>query len=870
MTPPITEELLTAALDYATRGWYVIPLHDVTQGYCSCGTPQCDAPSKHPRIYDWTSTASIDPAQIRHWWTQWPHANVGILTGERSGLAVLDVDPRNGGALALEDLTQSYGPLPDTPMVISGGKGPHHYFGLDGPLRKFDPGPGLNLQADGAQVVAPPSLHQSGNRYAWEASSHPEDMPLAPLPDWLRAMGEAKASALVQGVNLPQILPVVELYTLKVSPRIKYVILTGQDPDDPRHYPSRSEALFAAITALVDAGCDDATIAGVIMDKRYAISEKVWDQKNLKNPYYIEQTKAWGAGEIARARAKHSQLHISGQATPPDAFAVQAQGQPWGSSPWAKAIPVGDFLAQPDPTRPALAQDLVVPGAITLLAAPRGTGKSVTALALGIALASGGVFRGARLPSTRVLLVDRDNPPVVVRKRLGWLGATAGSTLDILTRDDAPSLKEKTAWANFPVDQYDVVLIDSLGAATEGVSEKEGRQTQEFLAILKDLAHRGPAILALDNTTKAATSYRGRGEKADAVDILYEARDITGWTPSTADAWWESLPEYGDHAWQQRATRRKGQKVLRIAFIPSKFRLGIEPEPFVLEIDTTTTPWALADITEHIATAGTRAAEETRRQGQAQIVQAEAKLIQAIATRAADAPLLKEEAVTLLQGYGLTRKAARTLLESGGNHDVYPQGQWIIRPIPGHPSGKALGVYPAREENDGGRSKVIPFPRQYMLPNPPPSAVGSGLDGERLVPISSSNQAAPNGADLSPQLSDRTAEGVTPPEKQPCGNSEAGRPSAVPTLSDGPLSTFKDFTAAFLWCSTCGATVSFRTLPQLDGTEVYLCNACGTEVGRKHTTAPPSPNGTQAPNDAPPEGQLSSGDGEDEFGDIPF
>ena len=33
------------------------------------------------------------------------------------------------------------------------------------------------------------------------------------------------------------------------------------------------------MTALVEAGCDDATIAGVVMDKRYAISEKVWDQK---------------------------------------------------------------------------------------------------------------------------------------------------------------------------------------------------------------------------------------------------------------------------------------------------------------------------------------------------------------------------------------------------------------------------------------------------------------------------------------------------------------------------------------------------------------------------------------------------------------
>ena len=63
-TPPITQELLNAALAYAARGWYVIPLHDVTQGHCSCGIPQCDAPSKHPRIHDWISTASIDPTQI--------------------------------------------------------------------------------------------------------------------------------------------------------------------------------------------------------------------------------------------------------------------------------------------------------------------------------------------------------------------------------------------------------------------------------------------------------------------------------------------------------------------------------------------------------------------------------------------------------------------------------------------------------------------------------------------------------------------------------------------------------------------------------------------------------------------------------------
>ena len=207
-------------------------------------------------------------------------------------------------------------------MALSGSKGPHHYFALNGPLGKFDPGPGLNLQADGAQVVAPPSLHHSGNRYEWEASSHPDEVVLAPLPDWLRAMGEAMASTPVEGVNLPDVLPLVRLQNLQVSHRIKYLIQTGEDPDDPNRYcypngtPDRSRALFAVIQAMLSAGHDDATIASVVMDQRYAISAKVLSQKHARNPRYWEQTKTWVAKEIARAKAKQLlQLSVSGQAT---------------------------------------------------------------------------------------------------------------------------------------------------------------------------------------------------------------------------------------------------------------------------------------------------------------------------------------------------------------------------------------------------------------------------------------------------------------------------------------------------------------------------------------------------------------------------
>jgi hypothetical protein len=256
-------------------------------------------------VGDWPETASTDPVQIAAWWQQWPTANVGILTGARSRLAVLDTDPRNGGGIALDLLEARHGRLPETPQVLSGGAdgGDHRYFALDGPLAKGNPATGLNLQADLAFVVAPPSLHASGNHYLWEASSGPDDVPLAPLPAWLKALtGASHVSA--PAVPLPAVLPQADVHTLPVTSRTKFLIVTGQHPDDPHHFTSRSEALFSVLMSLVHAGVDDATIASVLLDPRYGISEKPRTQKNPKSPTYEAQTRAWVAGEIGRARAK--------------------------------------------------------------------------------------------------------------------------------------------------------------------------------------------------------------------------------------------------------------------------------------------------------------------------------------------------------------------------------------------------------------------------------------------------------------------------------------------------------------------------------------------------------------------------------------
>lgn len=170
------------ALEYASWGWAVFPVHTPTHSACSCHDKDCKRVGKHPRISQGRNGATTDPATIERWWDVWPDANIGIATGKESGIIVLDVD--DGGEDSL--VGQS---LPDTIEQITGSGGRHLvYIRPDDDFRyktrvKFLPG--LDSRADGGYIVAPPSLHASGQRYDWEGSSDPSEG-VAPesAPDW--------------------------------------------------------------------------------------------------------------------------------------------------------------------------------------------------------------------------------------------------------------------------------------------------------------------------------------------------------------------------------------------------------------------------------------------------------------------------------------------------------------------------------------------------------------------------------------------------------------------------------------------------------------------------------------------------------------
>lgn len=207
-SPPPPNELLEAALSYAARGWPIVPLHAMTDkiprplgeppGYgCDCHNPKCKSPGKHPRTKRGLSDASTNPATIAEWWRHWPTANVGIVTGAAAGIVVIDIDPRHNGHLSLAELEAEYGELAPTLEATTGGSGRHLVYRHPGGKIGNRSGirPGIDVRGDGGYIVAAPSNHISGGRYAWPDGHAPGDIEPAELPAWLHGILTRPAAA---------------------------------------------------------------------------------------------------------------------------------------------------------------------------------------------------------------------------------------------------------------------------------------------------------------------------------------------------------------------------------------------------------------------------------------------------------------------------------------------------------------------------------------------------------------------------------------------------------------------------------------------------------------------------------------------------
>jgi len=119
-----------AALTYAAWGWHVLPV-----------VPNGKIPATQHGVNDATTSAE----QIVKWWAQNPDYNIGIAAGERSGILVFDIDPRNGGDISWDMFTEEHGDPPEGAMQMTAGGGIHHVAAYDSDIRSCKLKEGVDL-----------------------------------------------------------------------------------------------------------------------------------------------------------------------------------------------------------------------------------------------------------------------------------------------------------------------------------------------------------------------------------------------------------------------------------------------------------------------------------------------------------------------------------------------------------------------------------------------------------------------------------------------------------------------------------------------------------------------------------------------------
>jgi hypothetical protein len=374
--------VLDAALDYAQSGFKVIP----TKG-------------KAPWFKRWTELATTDKATIQRWWKDHPQSNVGICPDER--FCILDVDHKKGGEESIADLEHKFGSLPETIGSRTGGGGTHQYYRVEtGRRLRYIPAPAIEILGPGRQAIEWPSLHpDTGHQYVWHDGvilSAIDDLPMA--PDWFYEDGPAtgyeppvRPQTHVNGTAKPISLDDSRYRYCRAALDTQRREL-GEEKDGNRNAALNTAALKlgalhhygaysqAEAEAALRSGCEtNGYIASDGFKAFEATFRSGWDA-GIAKPHDIPE------------RPDRPERRRAPQEDPPlpeieDYGAEPISAEP-RFEPQPDMLPVSEIeIPAPETIRPRpwIYGHQLMRGAVTILAAPGGTGK--TALTTGIIMA---------------------------------------------------------------------------------------------------------------------------------------------------------------------------------------------------------------------------------------------------------------------------------------------------------------------------------------------------------------------------------------------------------------------------------------------------------------------------------------------------
>jgi len=359
----------------------VFPVHYISAcGDCSCGKIDCLHPGKHPYgplAPNGFQNATDNLLVIDKWWSDKPNVNIGIATGEVSGIIVIDIDKhKTDGEMELKKLFEKYNVcgFPETLKVSSGGGGFHCYFQYTHHLCKSVSLTGIDVKSNGGYILAPPSNHKSGNFYTW--TENPSNTALAEVPQWF----------------IDEVLAKKEVQKKVVSDNFDNKVL---------YEGARNNGLMSSAGKLRHLGCDQTEIEATLL---------VLNEKRCSPPLPENEVKSIAKSVLNYPSGNKIDVCISD-------------------------IRSADEILHTDlPPIHWVVKDLIIEGGVTLLSGKSKTGKTWLGLQIAVAVAKGESLFESPVKKGRVIYYHLEDGMRRIKDRLFKIGMEDGVDLAFISQ----------------------------------------------------------------------------------------------------------------------------------------------------------------------------------------------------------------------------------------------------------------------------------------------------------------------------------------------------------------------------------------------------------------------------------------------------
>ena len=405
--------------------------------------------------------------EIVELWKQFPDAQIGMVTGQISGICVIDID------LGAEEERIKFLCIPPTLVSNTPNHGQHCFLKMpkgaiiQSRANILGEKSHIDVRAEGGMVILAPSEYPDGRPYEWALPFEPSA--IADMPDDLYKILQQRSS----------IAPIVQPSKTRFDGVLQGVD-EGERNDAATIYIGK--IISEMPQALWESACWNATVG--------------WNTRN-RPPLPESELRNTFNSIASSERVKQG------------ATTEYVAPQP---------IQWKDFCNQPLSSNLWRVVDIIPAEGNTIIASPTGEKKTWVALDIARCIASGVQFLGRfDVIKGNVLYIDAEMSKTELYRRGQQLGLP--ENVWVLPTDDLNlNAKEGAEWLSEFLRKNDIttLVIDTLRGVAGGLNEDKAEDVRRFFTYFKKLKNMGIAVLFLDHCRKLKP-LEGKEPKKDQV-----------------------------------------------------------------------------------------------------------------------------------------------------------------------------------------------------------------------------------------------------------------------------------------------------------------------------------------------------------------